>query len=251
MKNIFYGLKFCISYFTILPVKLSNNIDVTKPNIIKSFLFFLPFIGFILATLSIALSCVLENLGYLALLIASVFYMILYGFLHTEAIADVADALYAKHSNKDAYKIIKEPTIGAMGLLYTIVFVVLKLSMIVYVLYNDLFIEFIVVLVFSRLALIVNLKLFKPHEKSSFMILMKNNISNIFLVMVIIFYSLVSLSFISFEILFLGYLTILISVVTVKILQKKLGFVNGDILGTSLEVCELVALFILVLFIAI
>jgi len=251
MKDIFYGLKFCISYFTILPVKLSNDIDVTKPSIIKSFLFFLPFIGFILASLSISLCYMLEDLEYLALLIASIFYMILYGFLHTEAIADVADALYAKHSGKDAYKIIKEPTIGAMGLLYTIVFVILKLALIIYVLKLDLFYEFIIVLVFSRLALIVNIKLFNAHEKSAFILLMKENISYIFLFLLFLFYSVIAFIFTSIDILFLGYLVVILSIISVKIIQSKLEFVNGDVLGASLEFAELISLFTIVVFMSV
>ncbi len=31
---------------------------------------------------------------------------------------DVVDAIYAKLGGKDSYKVIKEPTVGAMGVLY-------------------------------------------------------------------------------------------------------------------------------------
>ena len=247
MKDIYIGLKFCFSYFTILPVNISNDIDVTKNSIIKSFLFFLPFIGFVLSALSIALSCILEDLSYLGLIIAAIFYMVLYGFLHTEAIADVADALYAKHSDKDAYKIIKEPTIGAMGLLYTIVFVILKIALIVYILYYDLFYEFIIVLLMSRLALLINIKIFTPHEKSTFIILMKKKISLLFLFITFVFYSLFILYFTSTIVFIIGLFILFSSFLTVLILRKKLGFINGDVLGVSVEISEIVGIFVFIL----
>jgi len=249
MKDIYIGVKFCFSYFSILPVNISNDIDVTKDSIIKSFLFFLPFIGLVLGVLTVSIYYIFESYSYLGLIVASISYMVLYGFLHTEAIADVVDALYAKHSGKDAYKVIKEPTIGAMGLLYTIVFVLLKIAVIMYIFEQNLFYEFIAVLVFSRLALVFNIYLFDIHEKSAFILMMKKNISKIFLLLALIFSSVIVILLTSFYTLALGFLVLVICMFVVKILQSKLNFVNGDVLGTSLEVGELISLFLLIVLI--
>ncbi|HIP11420.1 MAG TPA: adenosylcobinamide-GDP ribazoletransferase [Arcobacter sp.] len=249
MKDIYIGVKFCFSYFSILPVNISNDIDVTKDSIIKSFLFFLPFIGLVLGVLTVSIYYIFESYSYLGLIVASISYMVLYGFLHTEAIADVVDALYAKHSGKDAYKVIKEPTIGAMGLLYTIVFVLLKIAVIMYIFEQNLFYEFIAVLVFSRLALVFNIYLFDIHEKSTFILMMKKNISKIFLLLALIFSSVIVILLTSFYTLALGFLVLVICMFVVKILQSKLNFVNGDVLGTSLEVGELISLFLLIVLI--
>ena len=58
--------------------------------------------------------------------VCAVVYLALYGFIHTEAIIDVVDAWFASYSGKDAYKIMKESTIGAIGALYGVAFVLLK-----------------------------------------------------------------------------------------------------------------------------
>ena len=85
----------------------------------------------------------------------------LYGFLHTEAIMDVADAIYAKHSGKDAYEIIKEPTVGAMGVLYGTSLMLLKIVGIAYLLMQGYFMKFITITIISRLSLLL---LFDVHK---------------------------------------------------------------------------------------
>ena len=111
MSNIILGLKFVFSYFSILPVKFKKDDDVTKKEVLNYTVFFLPLVGLVLGTLIISLFSLLDSIPILAAIIASCVYFILYGFLHTEAILDVVDAIYARHSGKDAYKIIKEPTV--------------------------------------------------------------------------------------------------------------------------------------------
>jgi adenosylcobinamide-GDP ribazoletransferase len=81
--------------------------------------------------------------------------MMLYGFLHTEAIMDVADALYAAHSGKDAYTIIKEPTVGAMGVLWAGCMVLMKVAGITYLLLHGEYALFLSILLISRLGLLL------------------------------------------------------------------------------------------------
>ncbi len=144
------GLKFVFSYFTILPISFKEKDDLSAKNVLNSMLYFLPFMGFVLGVIVIFLYGFLENLEWFGALICAVVYMILYGFIHTEAILDVVDAIYAKHGGKDAYDVIKEPSVGAMGVLYALAFVILKLGAIVFLLLNNLFLEFISVLIISR-----------------------------------------------------------------------------------------------------
>ena len=219
IKNLYLGFKFSFSYFTLLPVKFSNKDDLSKNAVIKSFIFFLPLVGLILGTLTISLYFLLENLSWLGLVICALTYMILYGFLHTEAIVDVVDALYAKHSGKDAYEIIKEPTVGAMGLLYGISFVILKVALIVYTFEHNLLYEFIAILIISRFSLLLNIKLFDAHNSSSFIKLIKQNISYFYLFIIFIFYSFIGFSLISYSIV-----TVLISVILVSFLVINLTF---------------------------
>ncbi len=246
MKNIYLGFKFAFSYFTILPVKFSQDDDLSKDGVTKSLLFFFPFVGLILGFITIVSYGMIENLEWLGLILSAVLYMILYGFLHTEAILDVADAIYAKHGGKDPYKIIKEPTVGAMGILFGIAFMILKIALIAYILKFNLLYEFVVIAIISRFALLLNIKIFDFHKSSTFIQIMKKNISLNFLILIFIIYCLIGFFLINTDIITIIISVILTSFIVVKYLKNKLGFANGDILGTSLEISELVGLFVLV-----
>ncbi|WP_299804308.1 adenosylcobinamide-GDP ribazoletransferase, partial [Sulfuricurvum sp. RIFOXYD2_FULL_44_160] len=147
MNKVYLGVKFALSYFTLLPIRFRTDDDLSHPRVLKAMLLTLPFVGALLASLSIGIFMALESLGWLGALIAAVAYMVLYGFIHTEAVIDVADALYAAHSGKDPYDIIKDPTVGAMGVLYGVSFTLLKIAALSTLLMHHLFLPFVVIAV--------------------------------------------------------------------------------------------------------
>ena len=208
----------------------------------KYTLVILPLIGAILASLVIGLNLALIEFfnPLYASFVCAVVYLALYGFIHTEAIIDVVDAWFASYSGKDAYKIMKESTIGAIGALYGFSFVLLKVGIITYVLYEKQYILFLIVCVFSRLNLIYLLGYFK-FSKDSFLslafqhggVLQLKIFALIYLVLAFIFGTNVLLLFI---------LSLASFYFILKILNNKFGFVNGDCLGFTLEHTELILL---------
>lgn len=240
MKQILNAFFFALSYFSIIPVFVKNmeiNNDTYKYTLV-----ILPFIGAILASLVIGLNfALIEFFNPLyASFVCAVVYLALYGFIHTEAIIDVVDAWFASYSGKDAYKIMKESTIGAIGALYGFSFVLLKVGIITYVLYEKQYILFLIVCVFSRLNLIYLLGYFK-FSKDSFLslafqhggVLQLKIFALIYLVLAFIFGTNVLLLFI---------LSLASFYFILKILNNKFGFVNGDCLGFTLEHTELILL---------
>ena len=123
MKNILDAFLFALSYFSIIPVP-TKNIEI-KDETYKYTLLFLPLVGAILGLLVVGTNLFLNQLlnPIYSCFVSAVLYLFLYGFLHLEAVCDVADAWFASYSGKDVYKIMKEPTIGAIGALYTFCFV--------------------------------------------------------------------------------------------------------------------------------
>jgi adenosylcobinamide-GDP ribazoletransferase len=240
MKQILNAFFFALSYFSIIPVFVKNmeiNNDTYKYTLV-----ILPFIGAILASLVIGLNLALIEFfnPLYASFVCAVVYLALYGFIHTEAIIDVVDAWFASYSGKDAYKIMKESTIGAIGALYGFSFVLLKVGIITYVLYEKQYILFLIVCVFSRLNLIYLLGYFK-FSKDSFLslafqhggVLQLKIFALIYLVLAFIFGTNVLLLFI---------LSLASFYFILKILNNKFGFVNGDCLGFTLEHTELILL---------
>ena len=241
MHTFYLGLKFAFSFFSILPVSFKKDDDLSKKEILDVMLFNIPLVGLTLGLITVVIFILLEPLQWLGAVIAAVIYMMLYGFLHTEAVIDVADAIYAKHSGLDSYKIIKDSTVGAMGVLYGVATILLKVTTIVYLLMNNYILQFICVLIVSRLSIIFILKAFT--FKSSFATSLKNALGWWSFAAFLLFFMIgTSLSLMFPLLLFLG---LTFSWFFVKFINKKLGFINGDVLGTTLEYVEIV-LFIVV-----
>ncbi|MCK9371911.1 MAG: adenosylcobinamide-GDP ribazoletransferase [Sulfuricurvum sp.] len=244
MNNFYLGIKFALSYFTVLPIRFREGDDLSHPHVLSSMLYALPFVGILLAGVSIGIFEALAPLGWLAAILASVLYMALYGFIHTEAIIDVADALYAAHSGKDPYAVIKEPTVGAMGVLYGVSFLLLKIAALSTLLMHHLFLPFIAIAAISRLALIVVIRVVE--FRSSFVSQLKASLSPIPLIVMVSLYGALGLFTLSWPFAGLLLLGVVIAVTTATLTRKSLGFLNGDGLGMALELVELILILVVV-----
>jgi adenosylcobinamide-GDP ribazoletransferase len=232
------GIKFALSYFTLLPIRFRENDDLSHPRVLKSMLLSLPFVGALLAGLSIALFMGLESLGWLGALIAAVAYMVLYGFIHTEAVIDVADALYAAHGGKDPYEIIKDPTVGAMGVLYGVSFTLLKIAALSTLLMHHLFLPFIAIAVISRISVLVLIRTYD--FRSSFVSQLRGNLRLFPLILLITICGALGFYLLSWLFLALFIVGVLTTLLLSFLAKKSLGFINGDVLGMSLEGVELI-----------
>ena len=240
MKNILDAFLFALSYFSIIPTP-TKNLEI-KDDIYKYTLLFLPLVGAILGFLVVGTNLFLNQLfnPIYSCFVSAVIYLFLYGFLHLEAVCDVADAWFASYSGKDVYKIMKEPTIGAIGALYTFCFVLLKVAIITYILYEKEYFLFVMVCVFSRLNLIYLLEYFN-FNKNSFLALAFQSSGVFTLKIIALIYVLVAFIF-GHNAFVLFVLSLLSFYFILKILNNKFGFVNGDCLGFTIEHTELIVL---------
>lgn len=238
MNKIVLGVKFALSYFTVLPVRFKSDDDLSHPKVLSAMLYTLPLVGLVLAGLTVGVFCTLESLHWLGAIIAAAAYMALYGFVHTEAVIDVADAVYAAHSGKDPYQVIKEPTVGAMGVLYGVSFLLLKIASLSFLLMHHLFLPFLAIAMTSRIALLI---LIKHHDfRSSFVTQLHNSLHLRPLMMLIGMYGAVGFYTLSWPFLSLFFIGIGTSILLCAFAKKSLGFINGDVLGMALEGVELI-----------
>lgn len=240
MKNLssfILGLKFALSYFTIIPIKIKDSDDLSQKEVLASTLFSLPLIGLIIGFITISLYGVLEHLSWFGAIICAVSYMILYGFIHTEAIIDVVDAIYAKHSGKDAYEVIKDPTVGAMGVLFAFAFVVLKLAGIVYLFMNNYLYEFLSIVIISRLMILIMIKKFK--FKSSFVNALKESLSQKVVFFSLVIFTALNIYLINHIAVALTIFALMFTIFIFKFIEKNVGFLNGDAIGTTVELNEI------------
>ncbi len=240
LYQIYTGWKLSWSYFTIIPVNFSENTTFDK-TVYRYMLLFFPFTGAVLALISSALyQYILIDLQWFGALISASIYMMLYGFLHTEAISDVADAIYASHSGKDSYDIIKEPTIGAMGLFWGLIMTLLKLGAVVYLFLNFNPFLLIMIAVSSRISLLILIKSY--HFRSSFVTLLKDSLNSKNMLLAIILYSTLLFWFFGEIFAIPLFISVIISYISSKMIEESIGFINGDVLGASLEIAEVVSL---------
>jgi len=245
IKNIYLGIKFAFSYFSIIPIKFKDNDNLAHQEVLATMLTTLPMVGFILSSITVILYLTLEQLSWYGAIFSIIFYMLLYGFIHTEAIIDVVDATYAKHSGKDAYIIIKEPTVGAIGVLYGTGLSLLKIAGIIYLLLNNYLLEFIAITMVSRFSLLVVIKINQFH--SEFIQQLKESLSYKYIAISMIITIIIGL-FLTPSFIYILIAGVALSIAIMQLIKSKLGFLNGDALGATLEGIEiLLPLFIVLL----
>ncbi len=238
MKEIYLGLKFSLSYFSILPISFKENDDLGASKVLSSMLFFFSFIGLLIASITVLLyTFFFSSLGIVGAVISSVIYMMLYGFIHTEAILDVVDALYASHSGKNPYEVIKEPHIGAMGMLWGAGFVIIKVALLASLLEKELFFPFMVVAMMSRWNIVFLIK--QLQFKSTFVETLQKALSLKTLLLSLILVCSIGYILIGVEIIIFVFVALLSSFLIAKFIGKKLTFFNGDVLGATLESTEI------------
>ena len=221
-----------------LPVRFKQEDDLGHTSVLGAMLFWLPLAGLVSAGGSVLVYLLLAKLGWLGAVVAALVYPMLYGFLHTEAVADVADALYAAHSGKDAYSIIKDPTIGAMGVLWTVAAVLLKTALIVYLLMHGMWALFVAAAISSRMGL--EMLFFTQTFRSSFILTLQRGFDSKLFGGSMVLFLLVGLAVTGARFFLIAALAMGISYLVATRIGKKLGFLNGDVLGTTLEATEIV-----------
>ena len=240
ISSIISGVKFSFSYFSTIPITIKDDEDLSQKEVISSMLISLPLVGVVVAFISILSYHLLSSIYLVGAIVSATLYMILYGFLHTEAVVDVADAIYASLGGKDAYEIIKEPTIGAIGMFWGVALMVVKISAISQLFMTNHSIWLIVVALFSRLMLLF--LIITNRFRSSFVNFLKEAISLKLFAISAIFYILFAYLIIASATLYLLLISIITSIVLFRYISKRLGFANGDVLGATLEGAEVAML---------
>ena len=243
MRSFFEGFMLSVCFFTRIPAlyRVKKVTDKTY----KFLALFIPINGLILASITIVfyhlLSCYAHDV-YVAVL-ASVFYLFMYGFLHLEAVADITDAYYAKHGGKDSYEILKDSHVGALGAIGTFSLIIVKVAALSYLLIEGNYLGIIAVLFLSRMMAVVAIYRFEFHKDSTFIHSMKKPLDNVSMAIFAIL-SLVILLGLNNLLLLLP--ALILTLLIQKWLTKYIGFLNGDGLGFIIEINELILLNLLI-----
>ncbi|MBW2183890.1 MAG: adenosylcobinamide-GDP ribazoletransferase [Deltaproteobacteria bacterium] len=114
-----------LQFLTIIP--FSKNTNVNEEDLGKSMLYF-PlaglFIGVCLVGVNLGLSLLLPQSVVDGLIIA--FLVVITGSMHLDALADTIDGIGSGKERKEKLRIMKDPTVGAMGVVAIILVLMLK-----------------------------------------------------------------------------------------------------------------------------
>jgi cobalamin 5'-phosphate synthase/cobalamin synthase len=235
MKNILKGFALSISLFTILPFFKVHNFF---KGINGYSLMFFPLVGLIIGVILLGVHSILESHIPQAHLnvILFVLSILLSGALHLDGFADTVDGLYV--AKEKALEVMSDPHIGAMGMIITATFLILKASTFIHL---ESFYLLPIVLMLSRFSAILAIYFFQ-YIGGGMAKLAKDEFNTIHLVLASVFVLSLSIYF-SWILLAVSLLTL---VVISKFFIKRYGGLSGDIYGFIIEFSELILLNIII-----
>lgn len=163
-------------------------------------------------------------------------YTTLYGALHLDGFVDTVDALHAP--KEMAERIMKEPTIGAMGAIYGFLLLSVKLAAFFVVVKSFLF---VLIPMLSRFGGVISMFLFRYSKNSGMGYLAKTELTKgLFLYSALITFLVVI--FVDTMFLWLLLPTLAVSMVAGRILSGCFGGLSGDMYGFIIETTEVALL---------
>jgi len=201
---------------------------------------FYPLVGFMIGTTLWFVHYLLEGelpQTHLAVIIFGL-WVLLTGALHIDGLSDTIDGLFV--SRQKALSVMKDAHVGGMGMTFTFVFLLLKLSSIIS--FNAYFL-LPVILMFSRLNAVLAIY-FYDYVSSGVGALLKEelHLKHLFFALL---YSLLLAYIFSFSIGF--FISIIVLVTIAQFFTKRVGGLTGDIYGFIIEITELVLLNFIIL----
>lgn len=245
MHGLWSGIKLGLGYFTLLPIGGADGIDLQHPPTARGMVWSLPLAGALLGWMVLGIALLTHTMGLTGSLLAAAIYPMLYGYVHTEAVMDVSDALHAAHGGKDPYTVIKDPAVGAMGVLWGVGVLTIKTLLLAYLLHTSAGPLWMLVPFASRLgltAVIASMTFRSALVERLHRAVSPQGVAAAIAVVVLLVGSVQS--WILAGILALG---VAVSLVVAWRLKRALGFANGDLLGATLEITEIVLLSLLTL----
>ena len=196
---------------------------------------FYPLIGFILGLILWGVHSLLEGSVpaiHLSVIIFAL-WVLLTGALHLDGLSDTIDGLFV--SREKSLEVMKDSHVGGMGMIFTLVFLALKLSSVIHF---EAFYLLPVILMFSRLNATLGIYFYK-YISSGVGALLKEELT-LKPTLIALFYSLVLAFLFSFVSAFI--VAIISLLLIAKFFTSRLGGLNGDIYGFTIEVTELALL---------
>jgi len=237
MKNFLLAIQF----LTIIPVKTRH---FNERELAKAIIYF-PLVGLLLGLILIGTNNILLFLGFgqwaVSIILVILLIMLTRG-LHLDGLADTSDALLSGKSRSEMLEIMRDPRIGAMGVLSLISVILLKAAFLWSINTNLIMPSLLLMCILSRWSMVMSMFLF-PYARQEGKA--KDFIRGIN-PKVFIFSTLITLSCVLLIWNLMGISLMLIAAANAYLfgifIKKKLGGITGDTIGATNELIEIVIL---------
>ncbi len=237
MKNIAKGFALALSMLTTLPFFKVH--DFYK-GINGYAVMFYPVVGFLLGSMLYGSYVVLEayTSEIHAAVIVFALWVLLTGALHLDGLSDTIDGLFV---NKErALEVMKDPHTGGMGMIFSVVFLMLKAATLVAL---DAIYLLPFVMMLARFNAVLAIYMYPYISPNGMSTLAKEEFTTSQFLIVLVYVSVLSIVF-SWTLFFVS-LAILFAAKTFFI--RRYGGFSGDIYGFVIEITELILLNIIVI----
>ncbi|MFA5361850.1 MAG: adenosylcobinamide-GDP ribazoletransferase [Candidatus Omnitrophota bacterium] len=242
MNNLLLALQF----LTMVPLKVN---DADAKNMGLSLLYF-PAVGLLLGLFLVFLDHILVFLGFQPLAIGIVLVVsliVVTGGIHLDGLADTVDALAGGGDRERILRIMRDPHIGAMGVLSLISILLLKIAFLVSLDAHTLLIALPLMCVLSRWSMVFLMFIFPyARQEGKAKVYMQERNKVVFISAFIIA--------LLCAVLLMGLKGMLIFAVAAvcayelgKLINRRIGGITGDTIGGISEVLEVITLFCIIM----
>ena len=232
MKNIAKGFALAISMLTTLPFFKVH--DFYK-GINGYAVMFYPVVGFLLGTILYGSYLFLQSYTshmHVAVIVFTLWVM-LTGALHLDGLSDTIDGLFVKKER--ALQVMKDPHTGGMGMIFSVVFLILKVTTLI-VLDAMYLLPFVMML--ARFNAVLAIYIFPYISPNGMSALAKEEFRTTQLFVVFAYVFVLSFVF-SWSLLFIS---LFVLFVIKTFFMRRYGGFSGDIYGFTIEMTELILL---------
>lgn len=249
MKNVFDGLITAFSMYSILPMPQKKwNRDS-----MKYALCFLPLVGAIIGAVVYGWCVLCQHLELGALLFATVATLLpifLSGGIHLDGFIDTSDALYSRREREKKLEILKDPHVGAFGVMMCGGLLLLEVGLYGQLYENMKFLPIVLIgFVFSRNISALSVISFKKAKTTGLVATFSENSSRSSVVVFILLNAVLLVILCDFSVLLTGAVAIVLFAwlfLYRQLVYREFGGVTGDTAGFFLHICELLLLIIAV-----
>lgn len=241
MKSFLLALQF----LTVMPVKIKG---VSEKKIAGAMIYF-PFVGLLIGTTLTVINGLLMTLNFPALaanIILAVALIGITGGMHLDGLSDTADAFLSVKSRDEMLAIMRDPHAGVMGVISIASILLLKIGLLAAVAAPLKTTSLVLMCVLSRWSSVLAMFLFPYARKDG-----KARVFTQGMNLKIFALSSITVLISAFAIWQVkGMLALLITAGSAYLIGKfssrKIGGITGDILGATIELTEIIVLFVVI-----